>query len=885
MADHIFRYQAFFIDKSQPLGHGSYGAVYKARCDQLPCAAKVLHPTILDPTDPGTGKIKERFLQECVFLKHIQHPNIVQYLNVTSDPESGVPVLLMELLDESLTKMLERSQQSLAYCIEVDICHDIALAVAYLHSNGIIHRDLSSNNVLITAGRRAKVTDFGMSKLAGAASPLTMCPGTLVYMPPEALDEPPEYTKKLDCFSEGVIMIQVCIRLWPEPGPRIQTISDSRSPTGVIQVPILEVNRRKNHIDMIDCSHGLLPIAVDCLHYQENERPSSEELCQRLADLKETREYKESVEKANGLQNDIAELEKQMGELQLKFHEEVLLQLNESLAKDVQVVELKKQLQQLNQQLGEQEEVTAEVELAKHSLQKQVEQLQWQLSQQTQQIKKFRLKKASTIEQLHEEIFQQQNKIQTKDEHIEELKKQLQQSSQCLDEQERLTTEVQLANDSLLGQVEQLQRQLHQQILQSKELQFRETAKIKQLRGEILLQQSEKDVSVEELKLQLQQSNQHLAEQERLTIGVQQANHSLQGQVEQLQRQLSQQTQQSETPSLYAPLQAQGQHQQDNSTKEKQSQPSPLHVAHHQNPDPPKRQLILGEWRDGGNVPFEMAKGHAVVALNVAYFMNFDGKGCSYDSLTKLWSKLPGCPNMYTGLVIIRGLLTAIGGGKGLYHPDPENNLLSLKHKKWVKQFPAMPTKRYSAAAVTMGQHLIVAGGQAGMSSYVSTVEVMDTQTLVWSTVANLPPSTFWASAIVSGGRFYMLGGYDKSDNTTSMLSCSLEKLLHSCSETSCDSVWQRITDVPVHLSTCAAVDEDLVMVGGRNEKKEASAAVYKYNPTTDSWDLISCMPAGRYDCLVALLPTNEIFVVGGYTPPTFTVTDKVEIATITHQT
>ena len=62
-----------------------------------------------------------------------------------------------------------------------------------------------------------------------------------------------------------------------------------------MQMPVLEPERRNNHIELIDRSHSLLPIAVDCLHYQENERPSSEELCQRLAGLKETREYRESV--------------------------------------------------------------------------------------------------------------------------------------------------------------------------------------------------------------------------------------------------------------------------------------------------------------------------------------------------------------------------------------------------------------------------------------------------------------------------------------------------------------------------------------------------------------------------------------------------------------
>ena len=126
----------------------------------------------------------------------------MQYIGMTRDPESKLPVLLMELLDSSLTHLLETSNGPLAYHIEVDICHDIALAVSYLHSNDIIHRDLSSNNVLIIAGKRAKVTDFGMSKLADTTratmTPLTMCSGTLAYMSSETLSEPPNYTKKLD---------------------------------------------------------------------------------------------------------------------------------------------------------------------------------------------------------------------------------------------------------------------------------------------------------------------------------------------------------------------------------------------------------------------------------------------------------------------------------------------------------------------------------------------------------------------------------------------------------------------------------------------------------------------------------------------------------------
>ena len=396
---HLFRYHRFTIDKSQPLGHGSYGAVYKAKCDQLPCAAKVLHPTILDPMDPGAGRIMDRFRQECSFLESIRHPNIVQYLGMSTDPESRLPVLLMELLDESLTKMLEHSQQPLAFHVQVDICHDIALAVAYLHSNDIIHRDLSSNNVLMIAGRRAKVTDFGMSKLSRAAptmTPLTVCPGTLAYMPPEALREPPRYTKGLDCFSEGVMMIQVCTRLWPEPGPRTQIIEDSRSPMGFVEIPVAESERRKNHTDLVDPTHPLLPIAMDCLKYRENERPLSEELCHRLASLKESSEYRDNVrEQRDEIQtknNQITTLSQQLqdNERIIQHKDDQLQAKNEMLEdKDHQLerqcrlaAERERQLRQLSQQLEEQERVTAEIQQTNHSLQRQVKQLQQQLSQQ-----------------------------------------------------------------------------------------------------------------------------------------------------------------------------------------------------------------------------------------------------------------------------------------------------------------------------------------------------------------------------------------------------------------------------------------------------------------------------------------------------------------------
>ena len=282
------------------LGIGAYGKVCRAKCGQLPCAAKLLHETLFQDNDPGTHNLTMKFLQECRFLISIKHPNIVQCLGTIRDPESKRPVLLMELMDESLTKFLEKSTTFVPYHIQINICYDVALALAYLHSNGIIHRDLSSNNVLlISAGGRAKVTDFGMSKFVDMnprMTPLTQCPGTSAYMPPEALTAPPRYSSKTDCFSLGVLAVQVETRNFPDPGDATTVIKDARFPTGRALLFIPEADRRKKDIDLIAPDHPLLPVIFQCIKDEEGERPLADELCERLASLNRESRYTHSVE-------------------------------------------------------------------------------------------------------------------------------------------------------------------------------------------------------------------------------------------------------------------------------------------------------------------------------------------------------------------------------------------------------------------------------------------------------------------------------------------------------------------------------------------------------------------------------------------------------------
>ena len=291
--------------KDQVLGIGSYGKVCKAECDGLLCAAKVIHETLFDPTAQQLiAPHREhrlpmrRFEQECEFLSTIRHPNIIQYLGMYQDPDTHLPVLLMELMDDSLTHFLESSPQPIPYHTQINICHDITLALRFLHSNGIVHRDLSSNNVLMIGNNRAKVTDFGMARL-GDMNPratqltFTMCPGTDVYMPPEAVKDKPVYTEKIDCFSFGVITIQIMTRLFPQPGERRKEIEIEN--VGLVEKRISEQERRQNHISKVDPSHPLKAIALSCLKDKDVERPSAEELSRGVASLKQNHKYNESV--------------------------------------------------------------------------------------------------------------------------------------------------------------------------------------------------------------------------------------------------------------------------------------------------------------------------------------------------------------------------------------------------------------------------------------------------------------------------------------------------------------------------------------------------------------------------------------------------------------
>ena len=636
---------------------------------------------------------------------------------------------------------MESSPQQIPYHIQVNICFDITLALSFLHSNGIVHRDLSSNNVLLIGNMRAKVTDFGMARL-GDQNPqatqltFTMCPGTDVYMPPEAVKDKPVYTDKIDCFSFGVIAIQIVTRQFPNPGDRRKEIQFNQPGLPpIVEVPVPELERRQNHIGEIDPNHPLKQVALNCLKDRDAERPSAQQLCERVAALKEDPWYSESVRVFEA----------------------------RSTAEQDRSDERDRELRSLRQQ---------------HS--QQIQGLQQIIQSQIRRL----AEKDQTIARKEETIAQNE-------ETIAELRERTQRSG----EKER----------ELIEKIEEIDR----------------------------------------LERQLWRVNQHLEESER-------ANAQFLRQIAEF--------------DIWPGI--------DKSSSSKE-----------------QRASIKLTWREGEEAPREMSKSYCAAADDTALYVRLTvtNRMFCYSISTSRWSRLPSCPTESCPSVIINNLFTFVGGLDRSHNIT--NQLFSLTGKdidvrRWTEEFPPMPTKRQGSTALCTGITLIVVGGENNNRSLVPLriVEVLNTKTLQWSTVADFPQPVCRAPASVCGDKLYIILG------ESNMYTCSLQPLVKSKKSVLLQAYrfvlggtratsWKKVAAPPVTESTCVSIHGRLLAVGGVDSDGKPTSAVHMYNPTTDSWEVISHMGTPRYSCIAAVLPNNQLMVVGGYVGSVST--NSVEFASI----
>ena len=194
----------------QELGRGGWAVVRVAKFRGLQVAAKCLHTLIVSDYN------RQLFVREMSIAARVRHPNLVQFIGAMME---GEPIILTEMMSTSLRALLERRPFNPAQIISISL--DVARALNYLHlmhPDPIIHRDISSANVLLEAGPsnswRAKVSDYGSANLLQQLR--TAGPGNPTYAAPEA-DIPSQQSPKMDVYSYGVLLLEMCSRRFPNP--------------------------------------------------------------------------------------------------------------------------------------------------------------------------------------------------------------------------------------------------------------------------------------------------------------------------------------------------------------------------------------------------------------------------------------------------------------------------------------------------------------------------------------------------------------------------------------------------------------------------------------------------------------------------------------------
>ena len=417
----------------EKLGKGADANVFAGEWNGTVCAAKRLHDILLEDESPGgTDKFISNFEAECLTWSKLRHPGVVQFLGVHIDRGSRLPVLVMEKMDTSLRTYLEdHSKEEFPLHQKAFVLRQVTQALAYLHSQNppLVHHDLSPNNVLLNVvSFVTKVSDFGMSR---AINPSTLSrkssiKGTLAFMAPEALQNPPRYNEKLDVFSFGNVILSTLTHEWPDPGLPNQYRGDQL-------VALNELERREHCVVKFSAQEKqlFLPIVCQCLENRPDKRPSSVMLVQELRQIEST------LPQGSHVAGPIELLQKQLfaKEEECRQKDEVIREKNEALQ------ETKEALKEKDEALKEKNEALKEKNEA--------------LKEKNEALKE----KNEALKEKHEALKEKDKDLKRKNETLKEKNEALKEKDEALKEKDEALKEKEIVMRTMQADIQQLRRQ------------------------------------------------------------------------------------------------------------------------------------------------------------------------------------------------------------------------------------------------------------------------------------------------------------------------------------------------------------------------------------------------------------------------------------------
>ena len=318
--------------------NGDSAVICKAQFLSLPCAAKYIHPEL---TKSSRWQVDD-FNRGCSILQNIRHPNIVTALGICYDESVVGPILLLELMDLNLRDYIEKSHKSpLPLHSQLDLCSDVAQGLEYLHSDSIIHSNLTTTNVLVKGGR-AKIGGVTSLQVNTPEAELSVGSGAAISRPRKSFSRG-VYNEDIDCFSFGVLSLHVITREMPQPLTKILEPEDAT---------ISEVARYKQSLEKVYDNHPMRQLIVDCLNDVPFQRPLASELCKQLSEMRKTAGYQNS-QIADLLSTKLVNLQIQFTQNAIQEKEQEQRKLLEQLCKkdeELCKAETKMQVDQENMQ-------------------------------------------------------------------------------------------------------------------------------------------------------------------------------------------------------------------------------------------------------------------------------------------------------------------------------------------------------------------------------------------------------------------------------------------------------------------------------------------------------------------------------------------------------
>ena len=230
-----------------------------------------------------------------------------------------------------------------------------------------------------------------------------------------------------------------------------------------------------------------------------------------------------------------------------------------------------------------------------------------------------------------------------------------------------------------------------------------------------------------------------------------------------------------------------------------------------------------------------------------------------YDFTEDSWDIIH-TPTEWYALTTYHSKLVLVGGrDPNTREATSANQLWVLDEQhNWTQPFPPMTTKRYKASAVSVGDHLIVAGGCDSYTCPLDEVEMYDGHQ--WKKVHSLPRACWWMKSTLHEESWYLAGGIRQGSD---VYQTSLESLIATSEGDGQTSVWKKLPDAPLELSATAMLRDQLITVGGG---KPLGSAIHAYSSSTDSWAHVGDLPVACHSTCTVVLPTGELLVVGGET-------------------